>query len=253
MRYWFFSDAALVQRLLEAPDAAEGPWREFLRRYSNLFLKVIWQVETDHDAVMDAYVEVCSRLAADGFAKLRQYNPDRQERAAKLSTWLAVVVRNMSLEQRRTRLGRRRMPKAVLALSEVEQTVFKRYYWDGYTPEDIKHQLGSDTDVQAALDRIDALALRPSKAWASEQAPPLARFDEQQHSHVAEDAEAWAAWFEHAVQQLPAQEQLALRLRFWEGLTAPQIATALGIPPRKVYTLLDRATRTLRTYAEAER
>lgn len=253
MRYWFYSDAALLQRLLEAPDAAEGPWREFLRRYSNLFLSVIWQVEKEQDAVMDAYVEVCRRLAANGFAKLRQYNPDRRERAAKLSTWLAVVVRNISLEQRRTRLGRRRLPKAVLALSAVEQTVFKRYYWEGYTPQEIAYQLGDAADVMAILDRIDALALRPSKAWASEQPLPLASFNEQQHGMASDDVEAWTTWFEHALEQLPDQEQLALRLRFWEGLTAPQIATAMKVPPRKVYTLLDRAVRTLRTHAAAER
>ena len=45
-------DLALLDRLLhtESPTAA---WREFLRRYSGLILKVLWQWEHDHDAVME--------------------------------------------------------------------------------------------------------------------------------------------------------------------------------------------------------
>lgn len=44
-----------------------------------------------------------------------------------------------------------------------------------------------------------------------------------------------------ALCELPLEQQIALELTYWSGLTAPEIAQALGIPESTVYTRVHRA------------
>jgi RNA polymerase sigma factor (sigma-70 family) len=46
---------------------------------------------------------------------------------------------------------------------------------------------------------------------------------------------------EQALQQVPLDQQIALELKYWEDLAAPDIATVLGIPENTVYSRLQRA------------
>jgi RNA polymerase sigma factor (sigma-70 family) len=50
-----------------------------------------------------------------------------------------------------------------------------------------------------------------------------------------------------ALQQIPVEQQIALELTYWEGLSGPEIAIALGIPENTVYSRLRRAKELLRT------
>lgn len=43
-----------------------------------------------------------------------------------------------------------------------------------------------------------------------------------------------------ALRRLPVDQQIALELTYWEELTGPEVATALGIPESTVYTRLHR-------------
>lgn len=49
-----------------------------------------------------------------------------------------------------------------------------------------------------------------------------------------------------ALQRVPLEQQITLELTFWEGLTAPEIATVLDIPEDTVYSRLRRAKERLR-------
>lgn len=49
-----------------------------------------------------------------------------------------------------------------------------------------------------------------------------------------------------ALQRLPLDYQVALELRYWEGLTGPELAEALGIPEPAVRSRLRRALEKLR-------
>jgi DNA-directed RNA polymerase specialized sigma24 family protein len=257
--YKHLDDAALLQRLWsgEAP-VVERAWQELLRRYARLFLKIIWQFERDVDAAMAQYVYVCTRLAEDDFARLRKYQPEGRANPPKLSTWLTVVVKNLCLEQRRVVHGRRRWPRALEAMSDFDRKVFELYYWKGYTPEEIALTLEIESQhdgasVAGALARLEALALRPSRTWHSERDPAFVPFDELYHrpDDESEGAEETAR-YETLLARLPAEERLVLRLRFWEDMTASEIAQVLQWEsPRRVYTVIERALKTLRTLAKA--
>jgi RNA polymerase sigma factor (sigma-70 family) len=49
-----------------------------------------------------------------------------------------------------------------------------------------------------------------------------------------------------ALQYVPVDQQIALELTYWEGLSAPEVALALGIPENTVYSRLRRAKEHLR-------
>jgi len=44
-----------------------------------------------------------------------------------------------------------------------------------------------------------------------------------------------------ALQQVPIDQQIALELTYWEGLSAPDVARVLGVPENTVYSRLRRA------------
>jgi RNA polymerase sigma factor (sigma-70 family) len=51
---------------------------------------------------------------------------------------------------------------------------------------------------------------------------------------------------EHALQLIPIDQQIALELTYWEGLTARDVAEVLGVPENTVYSRLRRAKEHLR-------
>jgi RNA polymerase sigma factor (sigma-70 family) len=53
-----------------------------------------------------------------------------------------------------------------------------------------------------------------------------------------------------AVGALDYDDQNVLGLRYWDGLTAPEIAAVLGLRQREVYTILERCLRELRKRLE---
>ena len=52
------TEDVLLRELLSAGRRSAQVWKELLRKYSNLFLKIIWQFEKDVDAVMDRYLYI---------------------------------------------------------------------------------------------------------------------------------------------------------------------------------------------------
>ena len=53
-----------------------------------------------------------------------------------------------------------------------------------------------------------------------------------------------------ALRQVPVDQQIALELTYWEGLSAPEIARVLSIPENTVYSRLRRAKEHLKTALE---
>ncbi len=252
--YSWLNDEALLARLLKNGPTAEAAWHVFLERYSNLFLKVIWQFETDQDVAMERYLYVCSKLAANDRAILKRFRPTYGNATPKFSTWLYAVVRNLCVDAYRAAHGRRRYPRAIARLSPFDQRVFALYFWQGYTVEEIEHTLGEKpvggTSVREALDRVDAHLVNPG--LQHRQSPVLVPYEEGKG--MAESAPPSgvedAALIEQWLAVLPAEERLVVQLRFWEDMTGAEIAKVLAIdPPQRVYTILKRALKQLRQQA----
>ncbi|TAK61580.1 MAG: sigma-70 family RNA polymerase sigma factor [Bacteroidetes bacterium] len=251
----FLTDSALLQRLFSGKRVQEDAWKEFLRRFSNLILKIIWQYEREHDSVMDKYVFICSKLCANDFAILRKFIPEFNERNPKLSTWLTVVVRNLCIEEHRSTHGRHRYPTALMKMSDLDRKVFTLYFWKGYSREEIEQQLdGTETispgEIVQSLARIEQKFLGKEVLGGKQQEMKSIPFDEtlMQVDAGYPDGERLmeAEGFEQAMEKLTEQERAVVRLRFWEDMTAPEISEILNIVPlRKVYAILEHAMKTL--------
>ncbi|HWP83410.1 MAG TPA: sigma-70 family RNA polymerase sigma factor [Bacteroidota bacterium] len=248
-------DASILGRLLSGGAESKEAWEEFLRSYSNLFLKVIWQFEKNHDAVMETYLHVCSRFADRNFAILRRFRKHHGENPPKFSTWLAAVVRNMCVDEFRKEHGRRRYPKALLALSEIDRKVFALYYWHGYSISEIDTQLqsrrnGLQESAADSLARIESSLLRlPAERSSSD--PRTVRFDENTFIGEPEGfpPEAMERW----LSVLSTEERLVVRLTFWEEVPPSEIARTAGIAPEsRLSDLLRSALRKLRNSYERQ-
>ncbi|MGH7517280.1 MAG: sigma-70 family RNA polymerase sigma factor [Gemmatimonadales bacterium] len=99
----------------------------------------------------------------------------------------------------------------------------------------------SDRDLAALLAELPARsAARTVQVGGDPADEPLAP-DRADDFVAADDAEARQKAIGEALRRLPAEDQVLLRLRFWEGLSVADISRSLGLPQKPLYRRLDRA------------
>jgi DNA-directed RNA polymerase specialized sigma24 family protein len=193
------TDVEFIARLVSGKGDQSAQWREFLDRYSRLLLNVIWQFEHDHDAAMEKYVHVCERFAANNFEILRRFKADYGERSPKFTTWLAAVARNICIDLHRSVHGRRQLPRSVQRMSEVEQWIFRLYYWKGHTTDEIRELVQARLRTPAEADRLIGKVLHVhERAQPSPGTPAFVPFDEEfmqptEPDYDTEDLHRWLA------------------------------------------------------------
>jgi RNA polymerase sigma factor for flagellar operon FliA len=67
---------------------------------------------------------------------------------------------------------------------------------------------------------------------------------------ATEESDARDKILGEALARLTAEDQVLLRLRFWEGLSVADIARSLGVPQKPLYRRLDRAIGEVRAWLE---
>ena len=244
----------LLAALFDNSERSETAWEEFLRRYSRLILKVCWKYEKDYDKVMQRYVYACERLIDNDFHLLKKYNTDFMDRTPKFSNWLIAVVRNICVDYYRKLNGRKRYPAAVAQLSDEDKMFFKLYYWKGLSLTEIGEtmnlsSLSSGENAGEKLERINSHLLRTPKR---ENDVEFVAFDDEIY-YTAGDNETdnYDDKINEWISKLSPVEKIAVRLRFWDGLTAREISEVLQIKPyNKVYSILNTALRILRSKSE---
>jgi len=99
-------DEPLIHELLASLNSreAEEAWARFLDNYAPVILQTVRLAERESDAVGECFLFVCEGLAKDRFRRLRQF---RTAGPARFSTWLRVVARNLCVDWRRKKFGRR--------------------------------------------------------------------------------------------------------------------------------------------------
>ncbi len=259
------SDHALVQRVLAG---SEPDWHEFIERYSGLVYSILRRYLFNDEEIRDVWVQVMDRLLQGA---LKGY-----EGRSKLSTWLVFVARSTVFDHLRSVRGRREEPQGIEELDATARLVFDRFYQDGRSYEEVRHELtgsgmlGDGESLAEVLSRIeDVLSTRVLRriAWdlrATDAGLATGRMLEFLEAAAREsveksgsvtpemelyrkETEATVARVRELMQELPDQERLILELRFDEGWTARRIADELELSgQREVYTIVSRATRSLR-------
>jgi len=196
------------------------------------------------------------RLIADDYAVLRRF---RGESA--LGTYLTVVLTMAAREYRVAHWGRWRPSAAARARGPLAMQLETLVHRDGLRLADAAQLLrtAGETDLSdralaallAELPVRDASARRAMRdgdvtgdvdALADDSAAdePLLRAEAQAERARIEER------LSDAVERLPAEERVLVRLRYWKGLSVADAARALGVPQKPLYRRLERAVATLR-------
>ena len=228
------------------PRTARHGWSYLVHHYSGLLLHTIREFESDYDEVQDRYLYVCQKLTERNFERLTRFMHGGQR---EFVAWLCVVARNLCIDYSRERHGRRRLPRSIARLSELDQEVFQSVYWQGHSAGEAFEVLHTSrpglqfSQILDSLRRIETL-FRPWKL------AELARSDGHQHREARQMTPEGAEEevpdarpdpetdiitqekyrsLEEAVSGLPPLDRLLIRLRFEMGLTLEQTAAAAGL------------------------
>lgn len=237
-----------------ARGQSEAAWDRFLDRYRRLIFAAIRHYVRDYDDVMDVFTRVCEALRADDLRRLRAYGAGG-ERRARFSTWLVVIVHNLTVDWLRARDGRRRPAAAVQGLTPLQREIYEQVFLRGATAGEayerirsrdrpglrfgpfLKELLVVRRTVGAARPRIAAA----EAAWGSVST---------EDTDPAADAEIRRT-LEASLGVLSAGDRSAVLLYVVDGLPAEEVARLLGLSgPKTVYNRVYRALAAVRAALE---
>ena len=209
------------------------------------------------DEVEDWISWVCLRLVEDDYAILRKFRGE-----SSLPTYLTVVVAMLFRDYRVQQFGRWRASALALRRGPVAvrlETLVRR---DGVPFRQAAEMLRSSGETTLSDRELGALLselrvrepLRPVDAGSA----PLAEAPAQEMAdatvlsiEAAEERDAAERLTAQALATLPAEDQVILRMRFWEGLSIADIARALGLEQKPLYRRIERALIELRRQLES--
>lgn len=231
----------------------QAAWDLFIDRYRRLILATIRRTIQDDEDVLDAFVHVCDALSAHEFARLKKYT-DEHARKARFSTWLVVVVRNLTIDWVRQRKGRRRVTRPA-GLSPIQQQIFDHIFVDGRSRDEAYELVNAENagelpfgsflqEVAKTYRRVDRTGtggvMRYFPAGADAEAPAASPEDALLKSEIGEQ-------MGKALEDLPADVRLAIQLFVVDRLPAADVARIVRWPNAKaVYNRVSRALLTLR-------
>lgn len=235
-----------------AAGDVQAAWDLFIERYRRLILATIRRTVLDSDDAMEVFSEVCADLSIDDLALPLRHDEAGQ---SKFSTWLVTVVHHRTVDWMRQREGRRRI-SAPRGLSAIQQWIFqnvfveRRSHVESY--ELLRQRGFADISFGAFLREIAGTYRAIERTHGSVAAhffpgPPLVTdevdFGAEDAIFAAETGSRLAA----ALEILPADERLAVKLFVIDELPAERVARIVGWPnPKAVYNRVYRSLASLR-------
>jgi RNA polymerase sigma factor (sigma-70 family) len=243
------SRAPLFGRL-RSPDA-QAAWEDFLREYSPVLYQTVRAFTQDEEEVSDCFVHICEQLARNGFRRLLHFE---SAGAAKFSTWLRVVARNLCYDWHRRKNGRLRPFKSVQGLSALELQVYRYRYEQGRSREEA-HQHLRMTWPDLMIDQLAEIESRIENSLNSRQHWLLSVWKDRKSTPSISDSDIEDEWGDEAaaavdlapdpetiaadrqqqarlhqcVALLPPGERLIVQLRFEDELLLEEIARLTGL------------------------
>mgnify|MGYP006283199883 CR=1 FL=1 len=263
----YSGDLELVRRILEGSTAA---WHNFLEQYSGLIYGIIRQslIAEDEDNIRSVYVDTIKSLYDDNF---RNYRGE-----ARLSTWLAVYVRNRAVDYFRRRHGRISTPSGYDRLNEIEREILELFILKKLPLEIVAHILderGFSISAEKIIESIDRIenTLSPrffkriedefsAKRYGLDSVKMLKYLMQLQEKYnrameenrpdsrlVKEERKATAERVRKLISELPPLEREVIYYRFNKGWSAKRIAEKMELgSQRRTYTLISRIIRKIK-------
>lgn len=196
---------------------------------------------------------VRARLIADDYAVMRKF---RGESA--MTTFLTVVITNAFRDYRTSKWGRWRPSAAAHRLGGLAVRLETLLHRDGYPlHEAIQVLRTSDENVpaDATLARLAAsLPERTTVVMTGVQADGIAATETADGRVIRVEMDEARGNLERSLveglRELAPEDQMIVRLHFWEAMTIAEIARTLKLDQKPLYRRLERCLHVLRTRLE---
>jgi len=196
-----------------------------------------------------------TRLIEGDYAVLAQFRGE-----SSLATYLTVVVTMLAREYRVRLWGRWRPSAAARRQGPLAVRLETLVHRDGLRLDEAAQTLRTaglttlpDRALAAILAQCPArTASRAERVDAADGVPvdlvpgDGAADDALLGQEADDERRSVGARLSAAVDQLPAEERVMVRLRYWQGLSVADVARALGVPQKPLYRRLERVLETLR-------
>jgi len=236
---------------MQAPQVLADPERSFLDSLPAID-RIVGAIARRHSLAAPDAEEFAAwaraRLIESEYAVFRKFSG-----RSSLTTYLTVVLTNAFRDYRNSLWGRWRPSAAALRLGPTAIRIEELLYRDGRSLREAIGVLQSSGchDPDAELTRLAARI--PQRQSATE-----VGLDDATDVAVAAGAANWdsedqpiVAALRHAVEQLPPEERVITRMRFWDDISVADIARALGIEQKPLYRKLESIKAVLRACLEA--
>ena len=235
------ASADLEQRFLAALPDIERIVSALCRRYG---------MNRDETDELRAWIN--ARFVETRYSAIAKFRGD-----SSLATYLTVVVATMVREYRVSQWGRWRPSAAALREGGVAvrlETMIRR---EGRALTEAGEALRtaglteySDAELAALLKKLpDREPLRPVEVGDEPlQFMESANVDPLDQSERTAELQKVERAIAEAIAQLDPQDQVLIRLRYWEGSSIADISRYLGVLQKPLYRRLERAAGSIRTY-----
>lgn len=278
----------LIKRVV---DGEQRAWHQFIERYLGFIYTIARHYgRGDRDLVGElvlAAIEGLRRPSADGvdFARLRRYleSQARYGRRGRFTSWLALVLRNIFRDWFRSQHGRRKLPREIAKLGELERQVYAGIAWQGLSERQLLHTLAGrhprldQQRLEQAIERVtralgrhgleriwsELLVRRPMLLQPGGETrvideladpDPASRPDELlQRKQEQQRLQRLADCLADGVRSLPEVARTVLLMQLAQRMSGEQIRRAMGFRKRqRVYDELARARRLLERHLRRE-
>lgn len=197
------------------------------------------------------------KLVEDDYAVIRKFRGE-----STITTYLMVVITMLAREYRATRWGRWRASAAAQRQGPLGVRLETLVYRDGYTLDQAAELLRTNGETDRTARELAEMLqelnvrgpLRPvevgpepladAPSGSSADAVVQAEESERERRKVIET-------LERAIETLPPQDRVLVRLRFWEGMSVADIARGLDLPQKPLYRRLTGVLEELRAQLES--
>jgi RNA polymerase sigma factor (sigma-70 family) len=242
-----------------APTTRTEAEQTFLAHLA-LIERIIAAVARRHALVGDDADDFASwtrtRLIENDYAILQKF-----ESRSSMATYLTVVIANLFRDYRVQQWGRWRPSVAARRLGDTAVRLEMLLHRDGHSLAQACELLRSAGLTELGDRELADLAARlPARVRTVEvvvPTPPCAEAEQRADSELwrGEDEEEWqgtSGALQRALAALPAEDQVILRLRYWDGFSVADIARTLRLEQKPLYRRLDRDLLRLKELLEAD-
>jgi RNA polymerase sigma factor for flagellar operon FliA len=196
-------------------------------------------------------------LVADDYAVFRKFRGE-----SSITTYLTVVIAMCFRDYRVRHWGRWRPSAAALRHGPLAVRLETLVHRDGLRLEQAAELLRtsgetdrSDRELATLLAELPVRRpVRPVDAGPQPLAaiPARSNADDLVRSREVEaERHAAASVLHRALEELAGEDQVVLRMHYWDGMRVVDIARRLGMPPKPLYGKIERALARLRMQLEA--